>query len=128
MLESSLEKAAEAIRESWSAETCDPADLDRWTAANPARGQCGVTALVLHDLFGGDLMLAEVLMAGGVRQGFHYWNVLPGGQEVDLTLEQFDQGEAVQPGHRVIRPPGPPGRCEEQYTRLRARVLARLAG
>lgn len=36
-------------RASWSADTCDPVDLP-WSAANPSRRQCGVTALVLQDL------------------------------------------------------------------------------
>jgi hypothetical protein len=72
-------------------------------------------------------MLAEVLMPNGDRQGFHYWNLLPDGREIDLTRQQFDQEEAVQAGQRVTRPPGPPGRCEAQYLLLRERVLSCLA-
>lgn len=45
------------VRMSWGKDTCDPADRH-------ARGQCGVTALVLNDLFGGDLVLGEVRVAG----------------------------------------------------------------
>ena len=115
-----------AVRASWSADTCDPVDLDRWAPGNPSRGQCGATALVLHDLLGGDLILAEVLRADGSRQGVHYWNLLPDGTEIDLTRQQFDAGETVQPGRVVARPPGRPRRCEEQYLVLRERVLARL--
>lgn len=120
------ERIAGALRESWSAETCDPVDLPAWCQANKARGQCGSTALVINDLLGGDLMIAEVLWPDGSRQGFHYWNLLPDGSEVDLTREQFTEGEVVQAGQVVKRPPGPPNRCREQYELLRRRVLLRL--
>ncbi|HEV7975357.1 YunG family protein [Amycolatopsis sp.] len=57
-----------AIRDARGVDTCDPVDLADWRADNPARGQCGVTALVLHDLLGGDLLLGEVY-AGETRTG-----------------------------------------------------------
>ncbi|WP_434533255.1 YunG family protein [Amycolatopsis carbonis] len=34
-----------AIRRSWSEDTCAPEDRIGWQPGNPARGQCGVTAL-----------------------------------------------------------------------------------
>ena len=64
-------------------ETCDPSDAALWTPANPSRGQCAVTALVVHDLLGGLLLEAEVHHADGSPQGFHYWNRLAG-LDVDL--------------------------------------------
>lgn len=121
-----LDDVAAAIRSSWSAATCDPVDLPQWSPDNPARGQCGSSALVLNDLLGGDLVIAEVHRPDGSRQGVHYWNRLPGGVEVDLTREQFAAGEIVQVGSVVVRPPGPPRRCEEQYLTLRKRVMERL--
>ena len=125
----SLDDVAAALRRSWSAETCDPADLPMWTPANPARGQCGTTALVLHDLFGGELALAEVLWPDGSRQGFHYWNVLGDRREVDLTREQFaGQQVALTTPVVVERPAGPARRCRDQYAALRDAVLARLTG
>jgi hypothetical protein len=45
----------------------------------PSRGQCGSTALTIHDLLGGQLLIAEVLRTDGSRQGVHYWNLLPDG-------------------------------------------------
>jgi hypothetical protein len=122
----SLADVSEAIHASWSAQTCDPAARAQWSAANPARGQCGVTALVLNDLLGGDLILADVRRPDGTKQGHHYWNRLPDGSEIDLTIGQFDEGEVVQQGRPVIRPGGPPRRCREEYERLRASVLAWL--
>src|ERR1022692_1406729 len=44
-----------AVRRSWGADTCPPEDRLRWTPDNPARGQCGVTAMVVNDLMGGEL-------------------------------------------------------------------------
>jgi hypothetical protein len=115
-----------AIEQSWSVETCDPVDVEAWSTDNPARGQCGATALVVHDLLGGELLLAEVRRPDGTRQGVHYWNRLPDGREVDLTCSQFSQEEIVQAPRAVTRPPGPPMRCAPQYELLRARVLALL--
>ena len=108
------------VRAGWAADTCDPVDLP-WSPSNPSRGQCGVTALVLHDHLGGELLVAEVLRDDGSRQGWHTWNRLPDGTEVDLTREQFAADEHVQEP-RVVQRGGPPRRCAEQYARLRARV------
>jgi hypothetical protein len=112
------------IRSAWAADTCDPADLADWHTGNPARGQCGVTALVLHDLLGGELLLGEVHV-DGQRTGHHWWNRL-GVVEVDLTRDQFGPHEQITAGEVVDRPAGPPVRCREQYETLRARVLRQL--
>jgi hypothetical protein len=116
------------IRGSWSRESCDPVDLADWSHENPARGQCGVTALVVQDLLGGELLVAEVHHADGRRQGVHYWNRI-GGAELDLTREQFRDGEVIGPP-QVVERPAPPftGRLEAQYRALSAAVLARYAG
>ncbi len=117
-----------ALRQSWGADTCSPDDLARagWSPANPAWGQCDVTALVVHDLLGGELMCGEVYALNGERQGFHWWNRLPGGREVDLTRDQFRKGQVVTEGVSVPRPVGRPLRRSAEYNLLRARVLERL--
>jgi len=43
------------LRRSWSPETSSG-----WTRDNPASGQCGVTALVVHDKFGGEILKTDV--------------------------------------------------------------------
>jgi hypothetical protein len=121
-----LDRLTAAVRAAWCPQTCDDVDLADRTPGNPARGQCGATALVLHDLLGGDLLLAEVLLPDGSRQGVHWWNRLPDGREVDLTREQFAPHEVVQEPRVVVRPPGLPRRNREQYLALRAAVLDAL--
>jgi hypothetical protein len=115
-----------AVRAAWGADTCDPVDLADWRPDNPALGQCGVTALVLHDLFGGQLVLGEV-HASGERTGVHYWNRFAG-LEVDLTREQFGPESVVSAGQVLDRPAGQPKRCREQYELLRERVRVALGG
>lgn len=85
-----------------------------------------MTALVLNDLLGGELVRGEVLV-GGVRTDFHWWNRLGAGVEIDLTREQFRPEEIVTGGVVIPRPPEIK-RLREEYELLRARVLEKLAG
>jgi hypothetical protein len=115
-----------AVRAAWALDTCDPVDADDWSDANPSRGQCGSTALVINDLLGGELLIAEVLRGDGSRQGVHYWNLLPDGTAVDLTREQFADDEVIQQPRVLHRPAGLPTRCAEQYLTMRRRVFDAL--
>ncbi|MGW6536528.1 YunG family protein [Streptomyces sp. NPDC055051] len=115
-----------AVRSSWSAETCTPEYRSRWTGDNPARDQCGVTAMVVNDLLGGELLRGEVHV-DGERVDYHWWNRLGMGVEIDLTREQFGPEETVTDGIVIPRPPfGEWSRLHEEYTLLRTRVLHRL--
>ncbi len=82
-----------AIRESWGRDTSD--DPDEWSPSNPARGQCAVTAMVVRDFVGGEILLANVLRDGR-RVERHAWNRLPSGVSVDLTRSQFKHGEQYE--------------------------------
>ncbi|MYW67894.1 hypothetical protein GTY65_28025 [Streptomyces sp. SID8379] len=116
----------QAVRASWDAATCTPEYRARWTRENPARDQCGVTALVLNDLLGGELLRGEVLV-DGVRVDYHWWNRLGEGLEIDLTREQFAPHEIVTEGTVIPRPPDAElRRLREEYELLRGRVLRRL--
>lgn len=124
-----LAQLEEAIRESWSEDTADPDD--GWTPDNPARGQCDITSLVVHDLLGGELLAAEVYL-DGERVEAHMWNRLAGGAEIDLTRDQFRRGEVI--GEPVVRPrpaefpkDHPRYHRYEKYLVLAERVRARLA-
>ncbi|MFD8035558.1 YunG family protein [Streptomyces sp. NPDC059717] len=116
-----------AMRASWAADTCSPDDLSRagWHSANPSWGHCDITALVVNDIFGGDLIVGEVHL-NGEQVGYHWWNRLASGAEVDLTLEQFQLGQVVSAARVVQRPPGPLLRRWEEYELLRARLADRL--
>jgi hypothetical protein len=123
----SMTEIDSAVRASWAADTCSDDDAARapWTADNPAWGQCDVTALVLHDILGGDLMVGEVHL-NGKQHGYHWWNRLDTGVEIDLTREQFHHGQIVTPGRAVTRPPGPLRRRQREYELLRHRVMNSL--
>ncbi|MEW1615111.1 MULTISPECIES: hypothetical protein [unclassified Streptomyces] len=115
-----------ALRDSWSAETCTPEYRDRWSPDNPARDQCGVTAMVLNDLLGGELIRGEVRVDGR-RIDYHWWNRLRTGVEIDLTREQFGPEEIVSGGIAIPRPPIEEWRrLREEYVLLRDRVAEKL--
>lgn len=110
------------LRAAWGPDTCYPNASEEWRPDNPARDQCGMTALVVQDLLGGDLILGEV-QVDSTKVGNLYWNRLPDGTEVDLTAEQFLPEEVIVNGQVVTRPPDAPRRHREQYELLRDRVL-----
>jgi hypothetical protein len=78
-----IETLRTLLEQAWAAETSY--EPNRWTSKNPAWGQCAVSALVVQDHFGGELL--HGLVAGHE----HYWNRIRGGREVDLTQHQFPQ-------------------------------------
>ncbi|MGW3955539.1 YunG family protein [Streptomyces sp. NPDC004752] len=115
-----------AMRSSWSADTCTPEFRPHWTPDNPARDQCGVTAMVLNDLLGGELIRGEVHVKEE-RVDYHWWNRLGMGIEIDLTREQFRPEEIVTGGIVIPRPPlSEWRRLREEYVLLRDRVLEKL--
>jgi hypothetical protein len=108
-----------AIRASWGPDTAD--EDDDWTPENPSRGQCDVTCLVVHDIFGGDVLAAGVFR-DGERVESHMWNRLPGGMEVDLTREQFRNGEVIGE-HSVRQRPVPFPTDHPRYHRYEAYLV-----
>jgi hypothetical protein len=94
----SIDEVAEHIRSAWRA---DSAWIDDWDAGNAPRGQCGSTALVVQDLFGGSLMRALVAVTPN-DHAVHYWNVVGIGQ-VDLTWHQFPATATIVHGEPVER-------------------------
>ena len=63
---------------SWSVETGG-----RWRHDSPASGQCGVTALVVHDRMGGEILKTDV------NGAWHFYNCVEG-KRIDFTMSQFD--------------------------------------
>lgn len=116
-----LREIEQAIRAAWSRETSD--DPDEWSETNPARGQCAVTALLVRELLGGEILVANVLR-DGVRDDRHAWNRLPSGLTLDLTREQFTQGERF--AEPRIEEPLLTHRHPERFATLRERVRSTL--
>ena len=73
------EKVARALRQAWS-----PTSAQQWTAENPAAGQCNVTALLVFELFGGELLKTPL------PEGDHFYNRIDGCR-YDFTDSQFAQ-------------------------------------
>ena len=80
---------------------------------------------MLHDYFGGDLIIADVCV-DGMTIGVHYWNRLPFGGDVDITREQFRPGEALCNPRVVVRPADLPKNGVDAYLLLARRVRERL--
>lgn len=87
----SLFRAQAALARAWSAETAYKGD---WSAENPARNQCAVTALVVQDHFGGAIVRGAYMTPSG-EKGTHYWNRIAG-VDLDFTANQFPAGTQVE--------------------------------
>ena len=88
------EEVRRRLRRAWSAATSG-----KWREDAPALGQCSVTALLLHDRYGAELLSTPT------PWGPHFYNRL-GGERLDFTAEQFAAlGAAAPPAYRD-RPAG----------------------
>jgi hypothetical protein len=121
-----LSEIEAAVRSCWGPDTAFATRdyLARGTG-QPSRGQCGTTALVIQELLGGDLMVADVEYDGRV-EGVHYWNVTPGGVELDLTRDQFTPGESLVNQRRVATGRSSSSAGEQPFRLLKERVTAAL--
>jgi hypothetical protein len=118
-----LSQLEDAIRASWCSETSDRPET--WTSDNPAYQQCDVTARVVRDYLGGEILVAGVVR-DGKRVDRHAWNRLPSGLTVDLTREQFCAGERLE--EPVVAEQLVTDRRPERYELLAERVRAKLTG
>lgn len=73
-----IEHVHQLLKKSWSSESST-----KWSQDNPARGQCGVTALVVQDLLGGEIKKTLLL------DGWHFYNIIDG-KRYDFTASQFN--------------------------------------
>ncbi|MCC2379028.1 hypothetical protein LKM00_16400 [Bacillus wiedmannii] len=74
-----IKRIYESLIKSWSIETSS-----KWTIENQAKGQCGVTALVVQDICGGKIKKTSV------GEEWHFYNCIDG-QRFDFTETQFDR-------------------------------------
>lgn len=77
-MDARCEALLDELKQSWSS-----ASSSLWSAENPAAGQCGVTALIVNDRLGGDILKTEV------RGNWHFYNQIDG-RRVGFTVQQFD--------------------------------------
>ena len=124
-----LSQIEQAIEASWSLDTAE--EDDGWTPDNPSRGQCDITALVVQDIFGGDLLAAPVLR-DGEQVEWHMWNRLPGGLEVDLTRGQLTDEAVGEPRvlertAQIAQPDHPRYHRYQAYLVLQDRVQKQLS-
>jgi hypothetical protein len=96
-----------------------------WSPDNPAWGHCDITALIINDLLGGDFLLGEVHL-DGEQHGYHSWNRLSTGLEIDMTREQFRLGQVITAPRLVKRPKGALPQRWKEYQLLRERLASRL--
>ncbi|MBT2574824.1 hypothetical protein J7E26_12815 [Bacillus sp. ISL-51] len=64
---------------SWSRKTSS-----KWTEECPAKGQCGVTALVIQDVYGGAILKTKT------GDSWHFYNRI-NGEVYDFTDSQFQE-------------------------------------
>lgn len=120
-----LDALFDALRNSWSADTAAPGMF--WNSQIPATGQCAVTALVVQDYFGGELLRTTNPIGLSDSRVSHYFNLLPGNREVDLTRGQFwvwePDGIMIRDRDYVLSFPD----TVERYKLLSAAVQRRFA-
>jgi hypothetical protein len=111
-----IAKLEKALKKSWHRETCYPPIQEQWTKENPAFGQCAVTALIVQDFFGGELIFCS-------HQN-HFWNRLLDGKEIDLTRGRFPKGtklciDQVFQRHEILQgEAAEKAKTEERYISL----------
>ncbi len=128
-----------ALQDSWCRET---GAADVGLTGMPI-GQCAVTALLVQDLLGGDLVRAEIARYdlrddGSCAVESHYWNRIPSMGDIDLTRAQYPAtGQCPHPA--PVIPPGDvvprarlldgerarAARTPERYALLKARYESR---
>ena len=77
------------IERAWGPETAYRGD---WREDNPAWGQCAVTALLVQEIMGGEIVVQRLLYGPDQTPMRHYYNSIttPDGYwKIDLTKSQF---------------------------------------
>lgn len=112
-LDQLLEHVRSALKSAWSIETSS-----KWLPENPALGQCGVTALVVQDLLGGDILKTRT------GDAWHFYNRI-GGKRMDFSEGQFSS-PVVYSDFPADRKQALADTLPEQYRTLRERLLEKM--
>lgn len=97
----------ERLSKAWSSDTSS-----KWSVERQALGQCSVSALVVQDVFGGELLKTRV------GDDWHFYNRIDG-ERFDLTAEQFE-GAVSYDDLPASREDAFSDTSPEQYKALRA--------
>lgn len=74
-----LDDLQSSVTKAWSRATAK-----QWTEANPAAGQCNVTAVVVQELASGEIVKTPM------ADGYHFYNLIDNRRH-DFTAVQFDR-------------------------------------
>lgn len=116
-----LDQLISALRSSWDTDTAAAGCAA--AGQNKPHGQCAVTALVVQDYIGGTILRCQFDDGSS-----HYWNLIPGVGELDLTREQYPADLPIPRGVEVSNTRLTDGeravaaRTVERYTILSKRV------
>lgn len=69
-----------------------------WSKDNPTIGHCAIVALYAQELFGGQLLRADLKQTPFEYLKSHFWNVLPNGKTHDFTKLQFGKQKLILKG------------------------------
>ncbi|PDY80875.1 YunG family protein [Bacillus cereus] len=101
------------LTKSWSIETSS-----KWTSENPAKGQCCVTALVVQDLYEGEIKKTKV------GEVWHFYNLIDG-KMFDFTETQFN-GKLNYMDEKSNREEAFTDTNEKQYSILKEKITKEL--
>ena len=104
----------DALFKSWSLESSS-----KWSKNNPAMGQCGVTALVVNDILGGEIKKTKL------PSGWHFYNII-NGKRCDFTDSQFTE-DILYMDIPSNREEAYKDTNEKQYNLLKYNVLLNLS-
>lgn len=110
-----IENVKNCLIKCWSIKTSS-----KWTVKNPSRGQCGVTALLINDIFGGEILKTKI------DNQWHYYNRIDG-KEYDFTSDQFTSKPVYQ-NLLSNRDEAYSDTNEYQYTQLKGLMEKELFG
>ena len=96
------EEFADLLKSAWCKETSY--EPEKWTQQNPAHGQCAITAPLVQDYFGGEILWCEaflpdddIIYGKGID---HYFNQIDD-EIIDYTKHQFPKGSIfTKPAHK----------------------------
>lgn len=71
------------LEKAWCQNTCYEKLREKWNKNNAAIGQCYVSSMLFHDIFGGEIF--KIKLNNGIS---HYFNRL-NGIDYDFTKSQF---------------------------------------